>query len=476
MPKNSFTEKLNNAELALTFDDVLILPSESKIEPGDVDISTKISRSIQLSIPILSAAMDTVTEAEMAIKMASLGGLGVIHRNMSIERQVKEVEKVKRANLVIEKSFCAVPPDLTVKEAKEIMDNKGVKTLIVVKNNRILGILTTKDVRFEENAKKVEEVMSKDILIASEDANIDDVIKEMEKKSVSKVPIIKDDKVVGIITTESLLKGRKYPLAVKDAEGRLVVAAAIGPFDIKRAKALKCADILVIDCAHAHNRKVINYVAKIKREVDKEIIVGNLATKEAAEALISAEADTLKVGVGPGSICTTRIVAGAGVPQLTAIAWVADVAKEYDIPVIADGGIRSSGDIVKALAVGADACMLGYLLAGTDEAPGKIIFISGRKYKQYRGMGSLGAMLADRYLGRSKFIPEGVEGLVPYRGSVEDIMNQIVGGIKAGFGYAGAKNIKELKENARFVRITSKGLRESKPHDILITDETYLFK
>ncbi len=475
MTENSFTEKLRNAPLALTFDDVLILPSESKIEPGDVDISTRISRNIELNIPILSAAMDTVTEAEMAIKMASLGGLGVIHRNMSIERQVEEVRKVKRANLVIERSFCAIPPDLTVREAKEIMDHKGIKALIVVKNNKILGILTTKDIRFEEDTKKVEEVMCKDILVASEDANIDDIIKVMEKKNVSKVPIVKDNKVIGVITTESLLKGKKYPLAVKDAEGRLLVAAAIGPFDIKRAKALKEADILVIDCAHAHNRKVIDYVRKIKAEVDKELIVGNIATKEAAEALISVEADTLKVGVGPGSICTTRIVAGAGVPQLTAITWVADVAKEYGVPVIADGGIRSSGDIVKALAAGADACMLGYLLAGTDEAPGKIIFIGGRKYKQYRGMGSLGAMLADRYLSRSKFVPEGVEGLVPYKGSVEDVINQIVGGIKAGLGYAGARNIKELQRNAKFVRITSEGFKESKPHDILITDETYYF-
>ncbi|ENN96829.1 inosine-5'-monophosphate dehydrogenase [Methanocaldococcus villosus KIN24-T80] len=481
-----FFKKLKEAEVAYTFDDVLLVPNASYVEPKETDVSTNLS-GLKLNIPILSAAMDTVTEKEMAIALARLGGLGVIHRNMSIEEQVHQVLAVKKADEIVIKDVIVISPEETVKTAINLMETYSISGLPVVDGEKLVGIITHRDVKaIKDKDKKVKDVMTKDIVYAKENITEEEALDIMYSNRVERLPIVDDEmNLIGIVTLRDILKRRKYPQAARDKKGRLLVAAACGPHDFERAKALIEAEVdaLVIDCAHAHNMRVVENIKKFKELCgDTVLIAGNIATKEAAEDLIAAGADVLKVGIGPGSICTTRIVAGVGVPQLTAIAKVADVAKNYEIPVIADGGIRYSGDIAKAIAAGADAVMLGSLLAGTDEAPGKLMVINGRKYKQYRGMGSLGAMMSgsgDRYfqtvdkshMKHVKLVPEGVEGAVPYKGPVSEVIFQLLGGLRASLGYCGAKNLKELQEKGRFVIITQSGQRESHPHDILITNE-----
>ena len=472
-----FTQKLVNAIKGYTFDDVLLIPQGTEVEPKDGDVSTQITPKIRLNIPILSAAMDTVTEWEMGIGMARLGGLGVIHRNMSIEEQAEMVRRVKREETVEE--VITISPEETIDYALFLMEREGIDGLPVIDNGELVGIVTKTDITTREG-ERVKEVMTKDVITAKESASVEEIIALMIENSIDRVPIVDDDgKLVGIITIGDLLARKKHRNAVRDEEGRLIVAAAVSPFDIKRALALDKAgaDVIVIDTAHAHNLKAIKAMKEIKNKVGAELIVGNIANPKAVDDLTFA--DAVKVGIGPGSICTTRIVAGVGVPQITAISMVADKAVEYGIRVIADGGIRYSGDIVKAIATGADAVMLGNLLAGTKEAPGREITINGRRYKQYRGMGSLGAMMkggAERYYQKGhmktrKFVPEGIEGVVPYKGKVSEVLYQLVGGLRAGMGYVGAKNIKELKEKSEFVIITHAGVRESHPHDIAITNE-----
>ena len=472
-----FTQKFVNAIKGYTFDDVLLIPQGTEVEPKDVNVSTQITPKIRLNIPILSAAMDTVTEWEMAIGMARLGGLGVIHRNMSIEEQAEMVRRVKREETVEE--VITISPEETIDYALFLMEREGIDGLPVIDNGELVGIVTKTDITTREG-ERVKEVMTKDVITAKESASVEEIMALMIENSIDRVPIVDDDgKLVGIITIGDLLARKKHRNAVRDEEGRLIVAAAVSPFDIKRALALDKAgaDVIVIDTAHAHNLKAIKAMKEIKNKVGAELIVGNIANPKAVDDLTFA--DAVKVGIGPGSICTTRIVAGVGVPQITAISMVADKAVEYGIKVIADGGIRYSGDIVKAIATGADAVMLGNLLAGTKEAPGREVTINGRKYKQYRGMGSLGAMMkggAERYYQKGhmktrKFVPEGIEGVVPYKGKVSEVLYQLVGGLRAGMGYVGAKNIKELKEKSEFVIITHAGVRESHPHNIAITNE-----
>ncbi len=483
-----FLDKINNAKKAYTFDDVLLVPNASYVEPKDTDISVDLA-GLKLNIPIISAAMDTVSEKEMAIALARKGGIGVIHRNMTIEEQVNQVIAVKKAEDIIVRDVITISPDYSVKDAEKIMEEYSISGLPVVgEKNELLGIITIRDVKYIQNKDTlVKDAMTKNVVQGSEDITHDEAINLMYENRIERLPIVdKDDKLIGMITLRDILKRKQYPNAARDKEGRLLVAAACGPNDLNRLKALIKAEVdaIAIDCAHAHNMNVVNNIKIFKKELegtDIKLIVGNIATKEAAIDLINAGTDVLKVGIGPGSICTTRIVAGVGVPQLTAIAEVAEVAKDYNVPVIADGGIKYSGDIAKAMGAGADAVMLGSLLAGTDEAPGQLITINGRKYKQYRGMGSLGAMVggvgagADRYfqshMKHVKMVPEGIEGAVPYKGPVKDVIFQLIGGLRSSMGYCGAKNIKEMHEKARFVIITQSGQKESHPHDVLITNE-----
>ena len=483
-----FLDKIDNAKKAYTFDDVLLVPNASYVEPKDTDISTDLA-GLKLNIPIISAAMDTVSEKEMAIALARKGGIGVIHRNMTVEEQVNQVIAVKKAEDIIVRDVITISPNYTVEDAERIMEEYSVSGLPVVdENDELLGIITTRDVKYIQNKSTlVKDAMTKNVVHGNEEITHDEAMNIMYENRIERLPIVdKNNKLIGMITLRDILKRKQYPNAARDKEGRLLVAAACGPNDLNRARALIKAEVdaIAIDCAHAHNMNVVNNIKILKKELegtDIKLIVGNIATKEAAIDLIDAGADALKVGIGPGSICTTRIVAGVGVPQLTAIAEVAEVAKEHDIPVIADGGIKYSGDIAKAIAAGADAVMLGSLLAGTDEAPGQLITINGRKYKQYRGMGSLGAMSggvgagADRYfqshMKHVKMVPEGIEGAVPYKGPVKDVVFQLIGGLRSSMGYCGAKNIKEMQEKARFVLITQSGQQESHPHDVLITNE-----
>ncbi len=474
-----FEEKLKNAKIGLTFDDVLLLPGKSKIEPKDVDVSSKITRNIKAKIPILSSPMDTVTEDKMAIALAELGALGIIHRNITIEEQINFVRRVKKEESLIIRDLHTITPETTIEEAERIMRENDIAGLPVVDGDRLVGILTNRDIRFYRGERiKVSSVMTRDVITAPEGITMEEAIRIMHEHRIEKLPIVKDGILVGLITAKDILKRERYPDALRDDEGRLMVGAAVGPFDIERAKRLVEAevDVIVVDTAHGHNENVMKSVKKMRKIVDVDLIAGNIATREAAEDLISLDVDALRVGIGPGSICTTRIVAGIGVPQLEAISQTADVAKEYGIPVIADGGIRYSGDIVKALAAGASAVMLGSLLAGTEEAPGREMIIGGRKFKVYRGMGSIAAMqkgISDRYgkLGKGKLVPEGVEAAVPYKGRVEEVIFQLIGGVKSGMGYVGAENVEELWKRAKFVRITNSGLRESHPHDVNIISE-----
>lgn len=474
---------------AYTFDDLLLVPSYSEILPKDVDVSTYITPKIRLNIPLLSAAMDTVTESRMAISIAREGGLGVIHRNMSLEKQVKEVEKVKKSESGMIYDPVVVSPDTPIKKVLKLMEEFKISGIPIVEGpkKKLVGIVTNRDLRFETNFEKpVKEVMTRENLITAKPGiTLDEAVKILHEHRIEKLLIVDDNFCLkGLITIKDIEKIKKYPNACKDELGRLRVGAAIGVGKnrLEQAEALLKAgcDVLFIDSAHGYTKNVIETIIEIKYHFpDCQLIAGNVATPEGAEALIKAGADGIKVGVGPGSICTTRIIAGAGVPQLTAIHNCAVIANKYGIPVIADGGIRFSGDITKAIAAGAHAVMIGNLFAGTEEAPGETILYEGRTYKIYRGMGSLSAMFKagarERYGQEaediSKFVPEGVEGRVPYRGPVSNMIYQLIGGLKSGMGYCGCKTIEELRKKAKFIKITPAGYKESHVHDVNILKE-----
>ena len=474
-----YTGKLSKAKEGLTFDDVLVQPRRSPIEPKETDIKSVFSKHIKLNSPIVSSPMDTVTEWEMAVAMSRIGGLGIIHRNMSRNEEATMVRKVKRAESLIIRNVHTIDQETPISVARNIMETKGIAGFPVVVGEKLVGIVTKRDMGFsEDKTGKVKDIMTKEVVYANDNIDQEEARKILYEHRIEKLPLVdKNLKVVGLITSKDIITRHKFPTASRDVKGQLMVGAAVGPFDVDRAILMERegADVIVIDTAHAHNENVLTAIKKLKKEVSVDIVVGNIATTEAAEDLISCEVDGLKVGIGPGSICTTRVVAGIGVPQITAVGDVADIASENGVPVIADGGIRFSGDIVKAMAAGADCVMLGSLLAGTDESPGNEMIINGRKYKTYRGMGSMGALNkgSDRYgkFSGSKFVAEGVEGAVPYRGKVEEAIYQLTGGIRAGMGYAGCKNVQELKKNTSFVRITNNGLAESHPHDIRVVSE-----
>ena len=469
---------------ALTFEDVLLVPQYSEVLPKEVSLETKLTRNITLKIPMVSAAMDTVTEYRAAIAMARLGGIGIIHKNMDIETQCKQVKKVKKSEsgIIIDPIF--VHPDATLADANALMAEYKISGVPVVDgHNKLLGILTNRDMRFEKDMKKLaSEVMTKMPLITAEKGiSLDDAADIMHQHKIEKLPIIDNEGFLkGLVTIKDIKKRIEYPNSNKDAFGRLVVGAAIGVGQYDRAKALVDAgvDVLVLDSAHGHSKGILDTVRKIKETMEVDIIAGNIATAEAVEALIKAGADAVKVGIGPGSICTTRIVAGVGVPQISAIDECAQAARPHGVPVIADGGIRYSGDISKALAVGASCIMAGSLLAGTEESPGDTIMFQGRQYKSYRGMGSIGAMQKgsnDRYFqegtAADKLVPEGIEGRVPFRGSIAGIVHQMMGGLRASMGYCGSETIEIFWDKAEFVEITSAGLKESHVHDVIITQE-----
>jgi len=469
---------------ALTFEDVLLVPKHSTVLPKEVDISTQLTRNVRLNIPIVSAAMDTVTEYRAAIAMARLGGIGIIHKNMDVETQVKQVKKVKKSEsgIIIDPVF--MHPGQTLGESEAIMREYRISGVPVVdKDMKLLGILTNRDMRFETDmSKKVEDVMTKMPLItAKKGISLDEAADIMHKNKIEKLPLIDENGVLtGLVTIKDIKKRKEYPNACKDDLGRLRVGAAIGVGQFERAKALAEAgvDVLVLDSAHGHSQGIIDTLKRLKAEIDVDVIAGNIATSEAAEALIEAGADAIKVGIGPGSICTTRIVAGVGVPQISAIDECAGVGHKHGVPVIADGGIKYSGDVAKALAVGASCIMAGSILAGTEESPGETIMYQGRQYKSYRGMGSIGAMTkgsTDRYFqegtAADKLVPEGIEGRVPYRGRIADVIHQLTGGLRSSMGYCGSKDIPTFWERAEFVEITSAGLKESHVHDVMITKE-----
>ncbi|MDR0977723.1 MAG: IMP dehydrogenase [Endomicrobium sp.] len=470
---------------ALTFDDVLLIPQHSQVLPKDVFLNTYLTNKIKLNIPLMSAGMDTVTESKMAIAIAREGGIGIIHKNMSIEEQAKEVQSVKRSdNGVIYNPF-SLKKDNTLSQAKELTERYKISGVTVIDDNgRLIGIITNRDMRFEcDDNKKISEIMtSKNLVTAKTGTSLQEAKNILQSKKVEKLPLVDENFVLkGLITTKDIEKSVRYPNSAKDERGRLLAGAAIGITKdmLERAKALIDADVdvIVIDTAHGHSQAVLDAVKRLKNYYpDVQVIAGNIATAEAAEDLIKAGADAIKVGIGPGAICTTRIVTGIGVPQITAIYDCSQIASKYKIPVIADGGIKYSGDIPKAIAAGASVCMMGSLFAGTTESPGENIIYNGRAFKTYRGMGSSSAMAAgssDRYFQENskKLVAEGVEGRVPYRGDIADVVYQLIGGLRAAMGYCGVKTIQELMENGRFVKITSAGLIESHPHDILITKE-----
>ncbi len=470
---------------ALTFEDVLLVPQKSDVLPSNVDIKTKLTKKIGLNIPILSAAMDTVTESKLAIAVARQGGMGIIHKNMSIEHQAQEVDRVKRSRSVMIKEPVTILPDNFLIDAKNAMEEYSISGVLVVdRNGKLVGILTTRDIIFENNPKKkVEAIMTKEnIITAPVGTTSREARKVFKKHKIEKLPIVdRKGLLKGLITMRDLKKIEEFPDASKDVFGRLRVGAAVGISNdtLRRVSALvrAGADAIVVDSAHAHSKGVIATVKQVRKNFsDIELVVGNVATANAAREIIKIGVNAIKVGVGPGSICTTRVITGVGVPQVTAIRNVSEVARKYKIPVIADGGIKYSGDIVKAIASGANAVMLGVLLAGTEESPGETIILEGRRYKVYRGMGSIDAMKQgskDRYFQESmkELIPEGVVGRISYSGTLKEVVFQLVGGLKSGMGYVGAKNIRELQERAEFVKITNAGLRESHPHDVTITKE-----
>ena len=480
-------ERFLNFE-GLTFDDILLVPKKSAILPKEVDVSTKFSRNIDINIPLVSAAMDTVTESRLAIAIAREGGIGIIHKNMSIEEQAEEVDKVKRSESGVIVDPISLSPEKSVGEAIELMAKYHISGIpIVNKEKKLVGILTNRDIRFleeEDKRLKIAEIMTKENLITAPlGTTLEEAKKILHKNRIEKLPIVNKKFILkGLITIKDIEKVKRFPNACKDAEGRLRVGAAVGVSrdTMERVEALVNAkvDVIVVDTAHGHSTRVIEVIKEIKQNFGIELVGGNVATFEGAESLIKAGIDALKVGIGPGSICTTRVVAGVGVPQVSAIQECKRAAKKYHIPLIADGGIKYSGDITKALAVGADSVMIGSLFAGTEESPGEVVLYKGRSYKEYRGMGSIGAMKKgskDRYFQEEaeddKLVPEGIEGRVSYKGPLSACVYQLLGGVRSGMGYCGAKNIKELKEKTKFIQITSAGLRESHPHDVIITKE-----
>ena len=482
------TKKIGDIPVALTFDDVLLLPAASKVLPNEVEVRTRLSRNIEMNIPLLSAAMDTVTEANTAISMAREGGIGIIHRNMSVERQATEVDKVKKSESGMIVDPVTMHPDQKISEVLEVMERYRISGVPIVKDGRkLVGIVTNRDLRFETKLdQKVSNVMTKKNLItASEGITLEESKVLLHKNRIEKLLVVNDKgELLGLITIKDIMKIKKYPYACKDKLGRLRVGAAVGvgPDRDRRVEALVKAgvDVIVVDSAHGHAEAVVDSVPAIKRQFpDIELIAGNVATAEGTKSLIEAGVDAVKVGVGPGSICTTRVVAGVGVPQISAVMECAKVARESQVPIIADGGIKYSGDVVKALAAGADSVMIGSIFAGTDESPGETVLYQGRSYKVYRGMGSLGAMKegsGDRYfqgdvVDEVKLVPEGIEGRVPYKGPLSSSVFQLIGGLRAGMGYVGCATLEQLRREAKLIRITSAGLKESHVHDVIITKE-----
>jgi IMP dehydrogenase len=473
---------------ALTFDDVLLEPAESRILPSQANTRTKLTQTIELGIPLMSAAMDTVTEAEMAITLAQAGGIGVVHKNLEPLEQADEVRKVKRFESGMVVNPITIYPDQPLSDALAVMESQSISGIPVIakRTGRLVGIITHRDVRFaSDRAQPIKELMTRKLITVGEGVDMDEAKRLLHAHRIEKLLVVDDEKhCVGLITVKDIDKAQTFPDACKDAQGRLRVAAATGVGDagFERSEALLDAgvDVIVVDTAHGHSAGVIDQVNRIKRiSNETQIITGNIATGEAARALIGVGADALKVGIGPGSICTTRIVAGVGVPQLTAIQDVVEVAHKTGIPVIGDGGIKQSGDLAKAIAAGADCAMIGSLLAGTDQAPGEVFLYEGRSYKSYRGMGSIGAMArgsADRYFQAEiadtlKLVPEGIEGQVPYKGTAINVIHQLVGGLKAAMGYTGNGTVPDMQQNCRFLRLTNAGLRESHVHDVSITRE-----
>ena len=469
---------------ALTFEDVLLVPAKSEVLPKEVCLKTQLTKKIELNVPFISAAMDTVTEFEAAIAMARLGGIGIIHKNMDIETQAMQVRKVKRSESGMITDPITIKKDQTLQDAEDIMASYKISGIPVVDdNNSLLGIITNRDMRFTKDFTKViaDKMTHSPLITAIKGTTLEEAAEIMHANKIEKLPIVNDSNIlIGLITIKDINKKREHPNACKDTFGRLRVGAAIGVGQLDRATALVEAgvDVLVMDSAHGHSKGILDSVTAIKKVLDVEIIAGNVATAEGTKALIDAGADAVKVGIGPGSICTTRIVAGVGVPQISAIDECAAEGAKYGIPIIADGGIKYSGDVAKALAVGASSVMMGSALAGTDESPGELILYQGRKFKTYRGMGSIGAMTkgsTDRYFqegtAADKLVPEGIEGRVAYRGSIADIIHQMVGGLRSSMGYLGSADIKIFQETAEFVEITSAGLKESHVHDVTITNE-----
>ncbi len=477
---------------ALTFDDVLLVPAESSVLPNEVDTRTRLTKTIELGIPLMSSAMDTVTESSLAIAMAQAGGIGVIHRNLTIEQQAEEVRKVKRYESGMVVNPITITPGQTLADALQLMADYRISGIPVVESRdsrgsgKLVGILTNRDVRFATNPNQpVSELMTKDVVSVREGVSQSEAKRLLHQHRIEKLLVVDEEhRCIGLVTVKDMEKAQAYPNACKDAHGRLRVAAATGtgPDGLRRAEALFDAgvDVLVVDTAHGHSLKVLDQVRAARNMSNyTQVIAGNVATGEAAKALVDAGADAVKVGIGPGSICTTRIIAGVGVPQLTAIMDVVEACDKLGVPVIADGGIKFSGDLAKAIAAGASVAMLGSLFAGTDESPGEVILYQGRSYKSYRGMGSVGAMArgsADRYFQQEvstmKLVPEGVEGRVPYKGPVSAVIHQLVGGLRAAMGYTGSQSIAEMQTKCEFVRITNAGLRESHVHDITITNES----
>ncbi len=465
----------------LTFDDVLIVPAASSVLPSEADLRTSLTKKLPLNIPLLSAAMDTVTEAATAIVLAREGGIGVIHRNMPAEKQAEEVRKVKRAEFWVVTNPLTVSPETMLSELWQLKQKHAISSFPVVSNGRLAGIITNRDMLFETNPnKKASEIMTRDLVVTDKFPSLEQAKEILHKNKIEKLPIVdRLGTLKGLVTVTDIESREKHPNANKDKDGRLRVAAAVGPRDFERVKCLveNEVDAIVVDTAHGHSKNVIDGVRAIKKAFDVEVIAGNVATASATEALISAGADAVKVGVGPGAICTTRVISGVGVPQVTAIQECSTAASRNGIPVISDGGVKYSGDITKAIAAGASSVMIGSLFAGCEETPGKIVFMHNRKFKQYRGMGSLGAMRsgsAERYFQKAqtdRFVPEGIEGVVPYKGTIAEIAFQLLGGLRSGMGYAGARTIEELRTKSRLIKITEAGYRESHPHDITITEE-----
>ena len=479
---------INNAKIAgegITFDDVLLLPARSDFVPSDATTSTKLTKNVHINIPLVSAAMDTVTESALAIALAQEGGIGIIHKNLSIEAQQREVVKVKRSENGVILDPVTLNPEMPVSAARQLMSEQNVSGVPIVDGGKLVGILTRRDMKFlSDDTVQIRDVMTKTNLVTGPAGTTLEQAKAiLQKHRVEKLLLVNGNgELAGLITMRDIDRVQQFPYSVRDGRGRLRVGAAVGVKDRDRVKGLidAEADVIVVDTAHGHSKNVIDMVGWIKSNYKIDVIAGNIATAQAARDLIAAGADAVKVGIGPGAICTTRVISGVGVPQVSAVMCCAEEADKHGVPVIADGGIRLSGDITKAIAAGASAVMLGSLFAGLDESPGQLVIYKGRQFKEYRGMGSIGAMIqgsADRYgqdksSSRDKLVPEGVEGRVPYRGTLSNYVYQLVGGLRAGMGYCGTRTIDELRKNARFVRISAAGVSESHPHDILITKES----